>query len=116
MPYKPKRPCRHPGCAKLTDSLYCEGHAALHARQYAVYERNPETNKRYGRQWKKLRSAFLSAHPLFEICKRDGKLTPATLVHHKVRLSKGGTNDRDNLMALCDSCPSRLHAEHGDYF
>ena len=32
-------PCRHPGCPKLTDGLYCEEHEALHrgdrARQQA---------------------------------------------------------------------------------
>ena len=30
MPMKPKKPCRHPGCPKLTDGLYCEEHEALH--------------------------------------------------------------------------------------
>ena len=29
MPMKPKRPCRYPGCPKLTDGLYCEEHARL---------------------------------------------------------------------------------------
>ena len=30
MPYRPKKPCRHPGCAKLTDGRYCEEHISLH--------------------------------------------------------------------------------------
>jgi 5-methylcytosine-specific restriction protein A len=38
------------------------------------------------------------------------------MVHHKVRLTDGGTNDWNNLQALCTECHSRLHAERGDYF
>ena len=30
MPRKPKKPCKHPGCPKLTDGNYCEEHEALH--------------------------------------------------------------------------------------
>jgi 5-methylcytosine-specific restriction protein A len=26
MPWKPKRPCRHPGCKNLSDQAYCEVH------------------------------------------------------------------------------------------
>lgn len=26
MPRKPKRPCRYPGCARLTDGVYCAEH------------------------------------------------------------------------------------------
>jgi 5-methylcytosine-specific restriction protein A len=29
-------------------------------------------------------------------------------------LSEGGTNKEQNLMALCKSCHSRIHAERGD--
>lgn len=30
MPTKPKRPCKHPGCPRLTSGRYCELHAKLH--------------------------------------------------------------------------------------
>lgn len=30
MPYRPKKPCRHPGCANLTDGRYCEEHISCH--------------------------------------------------------------------------------------
>jgi 5-methylcytosine-specific restriction protein A len=85
-------------------------------KQYNQYLRDPATVKRYGAAWKKIRAAYIAANPLCEICKRSGKLTPATLVHHKIKLSDGGTNDWRNLMSLCDACHSRLHAEQGDYF
>jgi 5-methylcytosine-specific restriction protein A len=47
---------------------------------------------------------------------RNGKLAAAETVHHKRKMSDGGTNDWDNLQALCSSCHSSLHAGQGDYF
>lgn len=116
MPYKAKKPCARPSCPNLTSDRYCEEHAKAEAKRYNQYDRDPESNKRYGRSWARIRAAFLQANPLCALCKRDGRLTPAALVHHKVRLTDGGTNDWNNLMALCRECHSRLHAEQGDYF
>jgi 5-methylcytosine-specific restriction protein A len=116
MPYKPKKPCAYPGCPRLTGGRYCEEHAKQEARRYNRYERDPETNKRYGRSWTKIRAVFLQSHPLCEMCKAEGRLTPATLAHHKWKLTDGGTNDWSNLRALCSECHSRLHAQQGDYF
>lgn len=36
--------------------------------------------------------------------------------HHKMPLSEGGTHDRSNLIALCKSCHSTIHAKRGDYW
>ena len=48
MPYRPKKPCRHPGCAKLTDGRYCEEHISLHP------EVTRSAAKRgYGSKWRK---------------------------------------------------------------
>jgi 5-methylcytosine-specific restriction protein A len=116
MPYKPKKPCAYPGCPNLTASRYCEQHTKQEAKRYNHNDRDAESNKRYGRSWARIRTAFLSANPLCELCKRDGRLTPAVLVHHKRKLTDGGTNDWANLEALCQECHSRLHAEQGDYF
>jgi len=116
MPYKAKKPCAHNGCRELTASRFCDAHANQEAKRYNHHIRNPESNKRYGRTWKQIRAAFLSANPLCVVCVRDGKLTPATLAHHRMKLSSGGTNDWSNLQALCSECHSRLHAKHHDYF
>jgi 5-methylcytosine-specific restriction protein A len=51
---------------------------------------------------------------LCELCWHGGKLTAADTVHHKQALQEGGTHDRANLQALCESCHSRLHAQQGD--
>ena len=116
MPYKPKKPCAYPGCPKLTSGRYCEEHQKAEAKRYNHYERDPDSNKRYGRSWNRIRAAFLSANPLCEICTAEGRLRPAELVHHKRKLTNGGTNDWSNLQALCSECHSRLHSQQGDYF
>jgi 5-methylcytosine-specific restriction protein A len=113
MPYKPQHPCAHPGCAALTATRFCPIHAKADAHNYERYQRDPATRKRYGRSWAKVRAAFLASHPLCEFCERDGKITPAALVHHRIPLAEGGTNDVRNLCALCDSCHSAHHARDG---
>jgi len=113
MPRKPKRPCSYPGCGRLTDGQYCEEHKRMAERQYNRYGRDPDTNKRYGRAWKKIRARFLSQHPLCEQCEKAGRLTPAEEVHHILPLADGGTHDEDNLMALCKSCHSRITVRNG---
>lgn len=114
MPMKPKRPCSYPGCAKLTDGRFCEEHQKLENKRYEKYDRNPDTHRRYGRAWKRIRDSFIQSHPLCEECKKHGKLVAAEEVHHLLPLSEGGTHNRDNLIALCKSCHAKIHAEKGD--
>ena len=97
VPTKPKRPCSYPGCPKLTDGRFCEEHAKAEAKRYEKYDRDPAVRRRYGRAWKRIRDRYIQEHPLCELCQRDGRLTPAEEVHHKVPLSEGGTHARDNL-------------------
>ncbi len=113
MPRKPKRPCSFPGCPELVEGRYCEKHQREVDRHYNRHQRDPKTAKRYGRRWRKIRKAFLTAHPLCEECKKQGKFTPAEEVHHITPLSEGGTHDYKNLMALCKSCHSRITAKEG---
>ncbi len=114
MPYKPKRPCSYPNCPKLTDGMYCEIHKSLVNKHYNKYQRDPESNKRYGRAWKRIRDRYIKAHPLCEECEKEERLTPAEEVHHILPLSKGGGNETSNLMSLCKSCHSRITVESGD--
>jgi 5-methylcytosine-specific restriction protein A len=116
MPYKAKKPCAYRGCREITNKRYCDTHAKLEAKRYNHTRRDPASGKRYGSTWKKIRDAFLSANPLCVMCKEAGRLTPATVAHHKVKVSDGGLNDWSNMEALCQECHSRLHAKQGDYF
>jgi len=114
MPRKPKRPCSHPGCPELTDGRFCEKHEKEENKRYEKYDRDPAVRRRYGRAWKRIRDKFVSEHPFCEVCYGKGILVETEEVHHKIPLSKGGTHERSNLIALCKSCHSRVHAEHGD--
>ena len=114
MPRKPKRPCRYPGCGRLSDGPYCEEHRKAVRDDYNRYERSPDSNKKYGRAWKRIRDRYAEAHPLCERCLKEGRLTPVEEVHHIVPLSQGGTHSRDNLMSLCQSCHTKIHLEMGD--
>jgi 5-methylcytosine-specific restriction protein A len=113
MPYKDKHSCKYPSCPKLTDSRYCGEHKKLIDNQYNKYQRDPLTKKRYGREWKQIRDRYIAAHPLCEECKNDNRLTPAKEVHHILRLSAGGDNSENNLMALCKSCHSTITGRDG---
>ena len=108
MPYKAKRPCKYPGCPNLTDRDYCAEHISQARYEYEHYRRDPETKKRYGSQWRKIRALYVKAHPLCEECLKHGRTTPVEQVHHIVPLSDGGTHDFSNLMSLCKSCHSAI--------
>ena len=114
MPKKPKRPCSYPGCPRLTDGRFCDEHARMENKRYEKYERDPQTKRRYGRVWKRIRDRYMNAHPLCEQCQMEGRLTKAEQVHHIKPLSEGGDHSDSNLMSLCSSCHSRIHAQRGD--
>ena len=116
MPYKPAKPCAHRGCRALTYDRFCPEHAKQEARNYEKYRRNPATSKRYGNAWRKIREAFLAAHPLCDLCWQEDKAFPATLVHHIKPLTGGGTHSTDNLQSLCDSCHCALHASEDGHW
>lgn len=113
MPYRPKRPCSYPGCSRLTDGRYCEEHQKIVTAHYNQHERDPESKRRYGRAWRRIRDGYLSEHPMCEKCQQAGKLTAAVEVHHIKPLSKGGTHAEANLMALCKKCHSEITAREG---
>ena len=114
MPIAPKKPCRYPGCPRLTESTYCEEHAALARREYDRYERAPDVHRKYGRAWKRIRDRYAREHPYCERCFKEGRMTPMEEVHHILPVSRGGTHDSQNLMSLCRSCHNKIHIEMGD--
>ncbi len=115
MPYKPKRPCAYPGCGQLAvREQYCAVHQKTVDKHYNQFERDPVSNKRYGRSWKRIRDRYIRLHPLCEECQRENKLTAAEEVHHILPLAKGGGNEAENLMALCKPCHSRITVLSGD--
>lgn len=113
MPRKPKRPCSYPNCPELVDGRYCEKHQKEIDARYNKYKRSPETGKRYGSSWRRIRARYIKAHPFCEKCLKSDRFKTAEEVHHIIPLSKGGTHDDNNLMALCKSCHSNITAREG---
>lgn len=72
-------------------------------------------------QWVRLRRAKLTAFPLCERCMEEGRLAPATEVHHIRPVEEGLTLrekeqlmfDPHNLRALCHECHVKTHTEMG---
>lgn len=71
------------------------------------------------RRWRAMREMKLRETPLCEICEKDGRITPATQVHHQHEISLGLTEndmleiafDYNNLQSLCERCHMRLHGD-----
>ncbi len=103
MPYKAKKPCRHPGCPELVKGteMYCEKHKPLHAR--------PASERGYDSRWQKASKAYLRENPLCAECLRHGKYTQATVVDHVVphRGNQELFRDSANWQPLCKPCHDR---------
>lgn len=70
----------------------------------------PQTTRIRGRKLQRIRDRYLSAHPLCERCREQGRLTVAVEVDHRHALINGGVEDEfddANRCALCVAC----HAE-----
>ena len=112
MAMKPLRPCRQPGCGKLTREGYCPLHRPTPA------PRSPEAaawRRWYSRKaWTDdLRPGQLLREPFCRECAKRGVRTWATDVDH-IRDHKGDWTlftDRLNLQSLCHACHSRKTAE-----
>ena len=114
MPRKPKRPCSYPSCPRLVEGRFCKEHERLYNKNYEKYQRDPNTYKRYDKTWRIIRKRYIEAHPLCERCLSEHRMTKADHVHHIKPLSVGGTHDVNNLMSVCKSCHSKIHADIGD--
>lgn len=106
MPYKPNKPCRHPGCAALVPSgqKFCERHKAMHPEEV-----RSAAGRGYGAAWQKARRQYLEVHPLCVECMKEGRYVKATVVDHIVP-HRGDQKlfwDRSNWQALCKRCHDR---------
>lgn len=114
MPSKAPHPCAYPRCPNLTTERYCSEHKTIASREYQKL-RDPATTARYGSEWRRIRNRYISRHPLCERCEQEGRLTPATEVHHIAPLADAGTNDDENLMSVCKSCHAILDENHKNF-
>jgi 5-methylcytosine-specific restriction protein A len=103
-----KRSCAYPGCPEaVAGERYCERHRASGRRPET---RPTRTQRGYDNRWLRLRQMHLRARPLCEVCEREGRVTPAQMVHHQQPIREGGHPlDAENLVSICRACHDRLH-------
>lgn len=106
MPRKAPTPCRHPGCAQLVDRAgYCDEHKRDAAGWRSDAHRGNRHARGYGSEWTRTRIRILKRDcGLCQVCLRAGDVTKADSVDHVVPKAEGGTDDDDNLQAICDPC------------
>lgn len=110
MPNAAAKPCRHPGCGQLVrdGTSYCPAHKQARAGTFADRARGTRQQRGYGGAWDKLRVVVLQRDAgLCQPCRAAGHVAVATMVDHIQPKSKGGTDDMDNLQAICRACHTR---------
>lgn len=105
-----ERYCAVPGCSMvITEGSYCLEHDPR--KQHDV-RRGNAASRGYDAQWSRVRKSYMAAYPLCELCKKEGRVTAAALVHHIVRIKDGGPRlNFDNLQALCVPCHTKVHTK-----
>ena len=111
MPTKLKTRCRQAGCPELTDNKtgYCDRHKSQSA--YRTQRTDIEAQRLYRtNRWKEVSKAKRAADPFCERCAMQGKIVPATLVHHIVPVEDGGDfwNPR-NHESVCGTHQAEAH-------
>lgn len=91
----------------------CELHAGEADRARPVNVRPSAAAQGYGAKWRKLRGAYLKAHPN---CEWPGCSQPARDVDHIIAKAQGGADEWGNLQALCHPHHSRKTAIHDGGF
>lgn len=110
MTSRPLRPCRYPGCFRLTKAGWCSEHIDRAPKPGRRSDQAKEWHKLYSLDiWKKnLRPAQLLREPFCRECARHGYRVRATDVDH-IKPHCGDMalfSDPDNLESLCHACHS----------
>jgi 5-methylcytosine-specific restriction endonuclease McrA len=96
MPRRPPRFC--PSCRNIVPA----GRPCVTCKRAVDRTRGSSTARGYDRQWRRRRASYLAEHPLCVACGNR-----ATVVDHRVSLSKGGADAPSNYQSLCASCHGR---------
>ena len=87
-------------------SGYCQSHQAdRKIGTFADPSRGTRQQRGYGARWDKARIRIMVRDKgLCQPCLKAGQVTPARQVDHIVAKSAGGTEDDNNLQAICIAC------------
>ena len=73
-------------------------------------------------KWRKVRRQYITLHPLCEICEKEGRTVPGTVVDHIKPINRvdaydtqngkyGEPLDFENLQTLCERCHAKKSAK-----
>jgi 5-methylcytosine-specific restriction enzyme A len=115
MPVIPLSPCAAPRCPGRAPfgKRFCAAHETA-TRKASSVERSRDPLTRYNdAPWRRLRQAWLNAHPLCVACEAEGRVTVAQVVDHLVAVVDDPSRrlDWSNLRSLCKSCHDRHTAK-----
>ncbi|MCP3681834.1 MAG: HNH endonuclease [bacterium] len=115
MPFSAPKPCAKPGCRKYAEK---RGRCGDHQPEAWASNKGKSRHERgYGSRWDKLRLKVLKRDRyLCMVCRHDGILTKANQVDHIINKAQGGTDNSDNLQAICDNCHTKktnVEKRHG---
>ena len=85
---------------------YCATHLQAVRKEYDS-KRPSAADRGYDAEWRKVRDEFLRSYPY---CARCG--VRATTVHHVIRKDVGGSDNWNNLEALCTRCHNSETMRH----
>lgn len=105
MPKAPPRPCTAPRCKDMaTKAGKCAAHY-VKPKAWVSSEGRSAAERGYGYAWKKIRDRIMARDKhLCQPCLNGGRPTQAREVDHIIKKADGGTDDDDNLQAICKPC------------
>jgi 5-methylcytosine-specific restriction enzyme A len=99
MPTASPKPCSQCGTLVRDGSARCDAH------KVAAWTHRPDAVTRTtGRRLQAQRAALFSREPLCRPCRKEGRVTEATIRDHIVSLEEGGADDDDNTQPICRIC------------
>ncbi len=91
---------------------WCGRSCMMRAKTAHKPKKSPTPYQKLRREFKKVRGGVMAESG--GVCQKCGGV--ASQVHHVVPLADGGTNDLDNLVALCGPCHVAEHPELNRHF
>jgi 5-methylcytosine-specific restriction protein A len=101
MPQSAPKPCKVCGTLVHDGTSRCAAHKVRDGT-FSDRRRGSRHERGYGAEWTKKRDQIMERDGgLCQTCARAGRVTLAYAVDHKVPKFEGGTDDDENLEAIC---------------
>ncbi len=111
---KTGRPCRKCRVGLHYGSGFCvKCEPTATTDKWALHHKGKTTTQRgYGSEWEQLKRVVIKRDKgLCQMCLRNGVVTQATQVDHKIAKANGGTDKLTNLECICTPCHDKKTAK-----